>query len=193
MSLSDKAIADIFLRTSAHRKGHFLLSSGLHSADYLQCALVLEHPAEAEALGAHIAEMFRDQRIAAVVGPALGGILPAYVVARALGVRAMYCERDKAGAMVLRRDFQIVPGERILVAEDVVTTGKSTREVIAALPGPPVIVACVALADRSGGVDLGVPLRAAFRASFATYPPEACPLCRDGLPLVKPGSRPGPA
>lgn len=195
MPLSEGEIAEIFFRTGAHLRGHFALSSGLHSGDYLQCARVLQHPAEAERLCRHLAGPFQGNGIRAVVGPALGGILVSYEVARALGARAMYCER-KDGSLVLRREFRIEPGERVLLAEDVVTTGTSVREVIAALPPGIEIAGCVALADRSGGA-AGKDLRlgrflAALCSRFPTYPPAGCPLCGEGRPLVKPGSRPGP-
>ncbi|MBS1809028.1 MAG: orotate phosphoribosyltransferase [Acidobacteria bacterium] len=174
--------------------GHFLLTSGLHSPRYLQCALVLQHPAIAEKLCAALAAKAQaDDRIGQidlVVAPALGGVIVAHEVARALGVRALFTERQESG-MTLRRGFQIQPGERCLVVEDVVTTGGSTREVIEvvrALGG--VVAGAGSLIDRSGGaVDLGVPRHALAVLEVPTYKPEECPMCKEGTTAIKPGSR----
>jgi orotate phosphoribosyltransferase len=191
-------VIELFESEEALLSGHFLLSSGLHSTRYLQCALVLQYPAVAErlcaALGARIREDVRVGNIDVVVAPALGGVIVAYEVARALGVRAVFTERQE-GQMVLRRGFRIVPGERVLVVEDVVTTGGSTREVMAVVEAQGgVTVAVGSLIDRSGGaVDLGVPRHALAVLEVPTYPPDHCPLCQDGVAVVKPGSRPGEA
>ncbi len=184
----------IFEENQALLKGHFLLSSGLHSNRYLQCALVLQHPRVAESLCAALGEKARqDDRIGAidlVIAPALGGVIVAHETARALGVRALFTERQN-GAMQLRRGFAIQPGERCLVVEDVVTTGGSTREVmdvVSQLGGLP--VGAGSLIDRSGGaVDLGVPRHALAVLDVPTFAPDDCPMCREGSTAVKPGSR----
>jgi orotate phosphoribosyltransferase len=175
-------------------EGHFRLSSGLHSAQYLQCARVLMEPNLATRLGADLAAALRDVPDAAapgaVVAPAMGGILVAHELARALGCRGLFTERQE-GIMVLRRGFTLEPGEVVVVAEDVITTGGSTREVIDAVRtrgARAVAVACVV--DRSGGAaDLGVPLRSLLALDIPTYPPATCPLCARGSKPEMPGSR----
>lgn len=187
-------VLKVFTDNGALLNGHFLLTSGLHSPRYLQCALVLQDPHVAEKLCAALASKAQaDERIGKVdlvIAPAIGGIIVAHEVARALGVRALFTERQD-GAMTLRRGFRINPGERALVVEDVVTTGGSTREVIEAVRthgGVP--VGAGSLIDRSGGsVDLGTPRHALAVLEVPTYKPEDCPLCREGSPVVKPGSR----
>lgn len=185
----------IFEENGALLSGHFLLSSGLHSSRYLQCALVLQQPAVAERLCSELAHLLKaaaKEQPEVVIAPALGGVIVSHEVARALGVRALFSERQD-GRMALRRGFQISPGERCLVVEDVVTTGGSTREVMALVQECGGVVAAVgSLIDRSGGsVDLGVPRSALAVLDVPTYRPEECPLCRDGSPAIKPGSRPG--
>lgn len=187
-------VLKIFEDHQALLKGHFLLSSGLHSNRYLQCALVLQQPAVAERLCAALADAARaDAAIGAidlVIAPALGGVIVAHEVARALGVRALFTERQN-GAMQLRRGFSIQPGERCFVVEDVVTTGGSTREVMAVVEqcgGR--TVGAGSLIDRSGGqVDLGVPRHALAVLDVPTFSPEDCPMCRQGSTAIKPGSR----
>lgn len=194
--MTTEEVLQIFEQNGALLKGHFLLSSGLHSSRYLQCALVLQHPAIASRLGADLAKLAtadnRIQRIDAVMAPALGGIIVAHEVARALGVRALFTERQDGG-MKLRRGFQLTPGEQVFVVEDVVTTGGSTREVmdvVSELGG--VTVGAGSLIDRSGGaVDLGVPRHALAVLEVPVYQPNDCPLCSEGTPAIKPGSRPG--
>ncbi|MBI4266353.1 MAG: orotate phosphoribosyltransferase [Acidobacteria bacterium] len=183
-------ILDRFRRAGALLEGHFRLTSGLHSSGYLQCALVLQHPREAEACGAAIADRVRGLGAQAVLSPALGGIVIGQEVGRALGVRALFAERQD-GALVLRRGFSLGPGETVLVVEDVVTTGGSTRETIeVARAAGAVVVGAAAIIDRSGGgPGLDVPFHALATVSLPTYEPEACPLCRAGQPVVKPGSR----
>lgn len=188
-SLSAEEILKIFKDCGALLEGHFLLSSGLHSSQYLQCALVLQYPTHAERLCSMLSRHFAGQGIQVVAAPALGGIVVAYEVARALGARALFTERVE-GQMTLRRGFQIQPGERTLVVEDVITTGGSTREVMAAVEEHGgVVVGVGSLVDRSGGVHLGVKQHALLHLNIPNYPPEACPLCREGKPLMKPGSR----
>jgi orotate phosphoribosyltransferase len=171
-------------------RGHFRLTSGLHSDIYLQSALVLQHPEDAGALGEALAAAFRDDRVQTVLAPAIGGILVAHEVARALGVRALFTEREN-GAMRLRRGFTLSPGERCLVVEDVITTGGSTREVVQCVEEHGgVAVGVGSLIDRSGGTAAFPVKRVALATvSAATYPPESCPLCRAGSVAVKPGSR----
>ena len=192
--MTTEEVLRLFEQNSALLSGHFLLSSGLHSPRYLQCALVLQHPAMAERLCAALAAKVNGDdgigRIDLVIAPALGGVIVAYEVARALGVRALFTERQN-GAMTLRRGFQIQAGERALVVEDVVTTGGSTREVINAVKAQEgTVVGTGSLIDRSGGnIDLGVPYHALAVLSVPTYSPAECPLCRTGSTAVKPGSR----
>jgi orotate phosphoribosyltransferase len=173
-------------------EGHFRLTSGLHSDRYLQCAIVLQHPRRAAALGSALAAGMRERVGPAdlVVAPALGGILVAHEVARALGIRGLFAERQD-GSLKLRRGFRIEPGERCFVVEDVLTTGGSTREtmeVVRQTGG--IVTAAGSLIDRSGGrVDLGVPRIALAVLDVPTYSPEECPLCRAGSEAIKPGSR----
>jgi orotate phosphoribosyltransferase len=188
--MNEQAVMEIFSRRGALLEGHFLLSSGLHSERYLQCALVLQHPEDAGQLCSALADRFRGEQIDLVVAPALGGVIVAHEVARALGVRALFTERE-AGQMRLRRGFQIDEGERALVVEDVITTGKSTREVIEVVEQSGGQVAAVgSLIDRSGG-SLDLPFKHSALASLTvpTYDPKDCPLCRQAIPVVKPGSR----
>ena len=179
-----------FRAAGALLEGHFRLTSGLHSSGYLQCALVLQHPAEAEALGAAIADAVRALGAQVVLSPALGGIVIGQEVARALGVRAIFAERQD-GALALRRGFALAPGDRVLVVEDVVTTGGSTRETIAvARAAGGDVVGAASIIDRSGGrQSLDVPYHSLAVVALPTYQPEACPLCADGTPAIKPGSR----
>jgi orotate phosphoribosyltransferase len=191
--VDDREVLELFRKHEALLEGHFILSSGLHSDRYIQCALVLQHPRVAERLGSELAWKLSDARVSVVVAPALGGILVAHEVARALGVRALFTERVD-GRMVLRRGFHLDPGERTLVVEDVITTGGSTRETItAAEEAGGKVVATGALVDRSGGRDdLALPRAALVKISVYNYEPSACPLCAAGVPATKPGSRTKP-
>jgi orotate phosphoribosyltransferase len=189
--LTEERILDIFTKTGVLKEGHFLLTSGRHSNRYLQCAQVLQYPNYTEELCSQIARFFKDQEVDLVIGPAVGGILLSYEVARQLGLRAVFAERE-GGKMTLRRGFQIAPGQRVLVIEDVVTTGGSVKEVIDLVQevgGE--VVGVGLLVDRSGGtVDFGVPTYPLVRLEVESYSPEQCPLCKDGVePAVKPGSR----
>lgn len=192
--MTNTEVLKIFEDSGALLSGHFKLSSGLHSPRYLQCALVLQMPRIAEQLCASLAAKAHSDdhigRIDFVIAPALGGVIVAHEVARALGVRALFTERQE-GAMTLRRGFEIKPGERALVVEDVVTTGGSTREVmevVRTLGG--VVAGAGSLIDRSGGaVDLGVPRHALAVLEVPTYQPDNCPRCREGSTAIKPGSR----
>lgn len=189
-SATADAVLDRFRRVGAFLEGHFRLTSGLHSPGYLQSALVLQHPEEAEACGQAIAERVRSLNPQVVLSPALGGIVIGQEVARALGVRALFAERQD-GKLTLRRGFRLAPDERVLVVEDVVTTGGSTRETIdVARAAGAIVVGAASIIDRSGGQQgLDVPYHALVPISLPTYQPEACPLCAQGIPAVKPGSR----
>jgi orotate phosphoribosyltransferase len=187
-------LLDLFRQSGALLEGHFRLSSGLHSPGYLQSALVLQYPAHAETLGRVLAERLRGWGASVVLSPALGGVIIGQEVGRALGVRAMFAERHD-GTLTLRRGFALSDRDRVLVVEDVVTTGGSTRETIqvAAAAGAQVVGAA-SIVDRSGGrSSLDVPFVSLLDVALPTYEPSACPLCAQGVPLTKPGSRPGPA
>jgi orotate phosphoribosyltransferase len=188
--MKSEEVLEIYRKTGALLTGHFLLSSGLHSEQYLQSALVLQQPDIATKLCAALAEPFKASRIGVVIAPALGGVFVSHETARALGVRALFAERVN-GELTLRRGFTIKPGERVLVVEDVITTGKSTKEtikVVTAAGGD--VVAAASLVDRSGGkADLGVPYKSLVTLDVPTYTPETCPLCKAGSKPIKPGSR----
>lgn len=181
----------LFEQSGAVSRGHFALSSGLHSDVYVQCALVLQHPQHAERLGRSLAARFEGTAIDCVASPALGGILVGHEVARALSVRAIFAERDASGHLALRRGFTITPGERVLVVEDVWTTGGSTEETIATIADRDGrVVAAGALIDRSGGrLDLSVPAEALLELAIKNYQSAECPLCRAGGTPDRPGSR----
>ena len=188
--MNQEEIRRVFEQTGAILSGHFILSSWRHSDTYVQCALVLQYPELAAQLCGALAECFRGLNVSCVVGPALGGIIIAYEVARALGVRGIFTERVE-GVMRLRRGFTVAPGERVLVVEDVITTGGSVKEAaaaVAALGGE--VVGFGALIDRSGGqARFDAPFAALLKVGAVTWEPDACPLCRQGVPAVKPGSR----
>ncbi len=170
--------------------GHFRLTSGRHSDKYMQCARVFEDAKYAEPICKDIADAFRDEKIDLVVGPAIGGVIITYEVARQLGVRNIFAEREN-GVMTLRRGFAVEPGSRVLVVEDTITTGGSVKEVIALVKEKGGIVVGVgSVVDRSNGnVDFGVPLHAAVSMEVVSYEEADCPLCKQGFPVIKPGSR----
>jgi len=183
---------DLMLRCGALMKGHFRLTSGLHSDEYCQCARVLEHPETAEELGKMLAGFYEGKKVDTVVSPAIGGIVIGHEVARALGVRSLFAERTERG-MTLRRGFQLEPGERVLIIEDVVTTGGSVKEVAEAVKAAGAeVVGFGFVMDRSREpLNLPAPSRALVEGrEMVTYQPEACPLCEAGVPIDKPGSRP---
>lgn len=184
------ALLDLFKESGALLEGHFLLTSGLHSSHYLQCALFLQFPPNAERVGRELAALLRPFSPAAVVSPAVGGILVGHEVARALEVRAIFTERE-SGVMTLRRGFSLRAGEKVAVVEDVVTTGGSVVDAArAAREAGAEVAAYGAIVDRSGGrAQLERPLRTLLSVNFSTFPPAQCPLCRQGIPAVKPGSR----
>ncbi len=188
--MTDQEALALFRSSGALLDGHFRLSSGLHSSGYLQCARVLQHPRRAEAIGAALADRVRELAVSVVLSPALGGIVIGQEVGRALDVRAIFAERHE-GALTLRRGFALDRSDRVLVVEDVITTGGSTRETldVASRMGAIVVAAC-AIVDRSGGfLDLGVPFSALCAFQLPTYDPQLCPLCAQGIPSIKPGSR----
>jgi orotate phosphoribosyltransferase len=189
-TLNERQTLQLYEKTGALLRGHFRLTSGLHSDIYLQSALVLQHPEHAAALGEALALPFRGDAVQTVLAPAIGGILVAHEVARALGVRALFTERE-GGVMRLRRGFALAAGERCLVVEDVITTGGSTREVVHCVEEHGgVVVGVGSLIDRSGGAAAFTVKRAALATVTATtWPPEACPLCKTGSQAIKPGSR----
>ena len=190
-----EALLTVFKERGALLDGHFLLSSGLHSPRYLQCARVLMDPVLATRLGAELADRLRPvltSPVTAVVAPAIGGILVAHEVARGLGVRGLFTERQD-GAMTLRRGFTLERGEGVVVVEDAITTGGSTREAMEAVRAVGGRVLAVgALIDRSASLALGVPHRSLVRLEVPTYPAESCPLCAAGSRPEKPGSRMNP-
>jgi orotate phosphoribosyltransferase len=184
-------LLDLFRKSGALLEGHFRLTSGLHSPGYLQCALVLQHPDAAERLGAALADRTRDLRPTVVLSPALGGIVIGQEVGRALGVRAIFAERQD-GELTLRRGFMIAETDRVLVVEDVLTTGGSTRETMqVATAAGGRAVGAASIVDRSNGAArFDVPYTSLLQVNLPTYEPDRCPLCAQGTPVVKPGSRP---
>lgn len=189
MTIADQVI-DLMRSTGALLEGHFLLTSGLHSRGYVQCARLLQYPQHAESLGGWIADAFRNIAVDVVIAPAIGGIVIGQEVGRALGVRALFGEREQ-GVMTLRRGFELAAGERVLVVEDVTTTGGSVREVIDLVNAyNAVLVGVGTILDRSAGdLDFTAPHHALASLSIETYTPQTCPLCREGGTPIKPGSR----
>jgi orotate phosphoribosyltransferase len=191
-----ESILELFRSTGAYLQGHFRLTSGLHSPEYLQSALVLQHPAAAEKLGRLLAEAIQkitSEKIGVVVSPALGGLIIGHEVARALGTRFVFLERPAGSTeMQLRRGFALAPGEVAVVVEDVITTGGTTKDVVDVLrAGGAHVVAAGSIIDRSGGqADVSVPRVALVSMHVAAHYPDACPMCLQGIPVVKPGSRP---
>lgn len=188
--MTTEEVLKIFKECGALLEGHFKLSSGLHSSKYLQCAKVLQYPKIAERLCAQIVKKLEGKKIDLVIGPAMGGVVIAYELARQLGVRSIFTERTD-GVVGLRRGFEIEPGEHVLIAEDVVTTGKSTKEVMAVVQEMGGIVSvCSCLIDRSlGHAALGVDLASLAAVEVDTYEEKDCPACKQGIPVIKPGSR----
>jgi orotate phosphoribosyltransferase len=186
-------VLDLFRRSGALLEGHFRLTSGLHSPGYLQCALVLSNPEWAATLGSALADRVRALRATVVLSPALGGVIIGHEVGRALGVRAIFAERQD-GVLTLRRGFTLSERDRVLVVEDVMTTGGSTRETMeVARAAGTQVVGAASIVNRSGGPmkfdAFDVPVESLVDYSLPTYEPEKCPLCAQGLPVVKPGSR----
>lgn len=179
----------LFLKeTGVYREGHFLLTSGRHSEGFFLFSQLFQYPDQVSRLGVGLGRRFRDLSVNTVAGPAMGGVLLAHEVARFLGVRSLYTEKDPDGRMSLKRGFQVEPGERVLVVEDAVTTGGSLRKAMEALQEAGAhVVAAACIVDRSGGrVDLGVPLTSLLTVEVKDYSPEECPHCLAGEPLVRP-------
>src|SRR6266852_7199724 len=191
MDLTRDALLDLFRRCGALLEGHFRLTSGLPSSGYLQCALVLQHPEHAEMLGGALAERAHMLRPTVVLSPALGGIVIGQEVGHALGIRAIFAERQD-GVLMLRRGFSLSDSDRVLVVEDVLTTGGSTRETMqVATASGAHVVGAMSIVDRSGGaVRFDVPFDALLDITLPSYEPAQCPLCAQGLAVVQPGSRP---
>ncbi len=189
--MTEEQVKKIFIETGAIMEGHFLLTSGLHSPQYVEKFNVLQHPERTQKLCEALAEKFAGKNIETVVGPMTGGILLAHEVGKALGTRAIFTEREN-GKMTFRRGFTLRPGERVLIVEDIVTTGGSVREVVDAVKARGgAVVGIGMLVDRSGGrASFGeIPHEALLRLDVTTYEPENCPLCRDGIPMTERGSR----
>ena len=181
----------ILTESKALLAGHFVLSSGLHSPNYLQCAKVQQYPDRLEKLCGSLAEQWKSAGVTAVIGPAMGGIVLAYELARQLSARGMFMERNDAGRFELRRGWTVDAEDKVLIAEDVVTTGGSAREVMELLVASGAnVVGVTSLVCRNKSVDFGVPYRYVIDFDIPAYKPEACALCKQGLPVVKPGSRP---
>ena len=192
MIIKTKEVMKKFEEAGAIQKGHFKLTSGVHSDTYIQCAQIMQHPEFMHNLCSELGKKFRGDDIDIIVGPAIGGIIMAHVMARVLGpwVRAIFTEREN-GKMTLRRSFEIIQGEKVLVVEDVTTTGSSVREVIDIVNSRQgKVVGVGVLIDRSGGkVNFGIKTEKLLTVDIKTYLPEECPLCKKGIPAVKPGSR----
>ncbi|MCU1287909.1 MAG: orotate phosphoribosyltransferase [Acidobacteria bacterium] len=188
--MNSEEILEQFKRANALLEGHFILTSGLHSPKYLQCALALQHPSDARRFGQAIAERFANENIETVASPAIGGLIIGYAVAQALNARFLWTEREN-GVMTLRRGFSLKENERVLVVEDVITTGGSTRECIEALEknGAKVLGAASIIDRSNGGADVGVPRIALASLNVPGYKSEDCPMCARGEIAVKPGSR----
>jgi orotate phosphoribosyltransferase len=188
--MEEKQVIDVFKETGVLQEGHFKLSSGLHSEKYLQCAQVLQYPVQAQKLARELADRFSELEIDVVVGPAMGGVTLAYAVGLAMEKKTIFTERVE-GEMTLRRGFTLAPNDKVLVVDDVLTTGKSIREVLAVLEQEEANLAGVGvLVDRSAGqVDFGVPINSLLEVEVRAYSPDECPLCQEDQRIDKPGSR----
>ena len=188
---TQKRAEEILKEIQVLQEGHFLLTSGRHSNQYMQCARILEYPEYTVELSSFIAEEFKYDKIDVVVGPAMGGIIFAYEIARQLGVKNLFAERED-GKMTLRRGFKVPKGARVLIAEDVITTGGSVREVMEIVEeqGGEVVGVALLVDRTNGSVDFGCKLKAAYTAEVVSYEAQLCPICKEGnIPLIKPGSR----
>ncbi len=188
--MTKKEIIELFINSDALLKGHFLLTSGKHSNQYFQCAQALQYPEVTTKICSELADRFSSSDVDAVIAPAMGGIIVGQETARLLGKRFIFTERENK-KMKLRRNFKISPGEKFLVCEDVITTGGSVQEVIDIVKANKgEVVGIAVIVDRSGGkIDFGYPLKSVLELEVEVYEPEECPLCKSGIPLVKPGSR----
>jgi len=189
--LTEERVLEILKEAGVLLEGHFLLTSGRHSNKYLQCAKIFQNAKYSEELCAELAKLYGDSDVEVVIGPAIGAILMSYEVSKHLNTPNIFSERDGEGKMVLRRGFEIKKGQRVLVVEDVVTTGGSVREVIDLVKGAGAVVVGVgSIVDRTGGkIDFGVPYKAVLSVEVESFEPENCPLCKMGLSAEKPGSR----
>lgn len=188
--MTNEQVLELLRKTGVLLEGHFKLTSGLHAAKYMQCAQLLQYPVESEILCREIAANFKDEGVTVVIGPATGAIIISYEVARAMGTKSLFTERE-AGGMALRRGFKLSPNDRVLVVEDVVTTGGSVKEVIKVVEeSGATVVGVGVIVDRSSGrADFGYPLKSLVKVEIQTHKPEDCPLCAAGSVAVKPGSR----
>lgn len=188
--MTKEQIIDMLKEAQVLLEGHFLLTSGRHSDKYMQCAKIFQYAKYSEPLCRELAEQYKNDNIDVVIGPAVGAVQMAYEVGKQLGVKNIFAEREN-GAMTLRRGFTIEPGQRVLIVEDVVTTGGSVREVMQVVQDCGGVVAGIgSIVDRTGGkIDFGVPYKSAFSMDITSYEAEECPICKTGAPLVKPGSR----
>ncbi len=188
--MTNERVLEILKEAGVLLEGHFLLTSGRHSAKYLQCAKIFQYTKYAEELCADLASKYKDAGIDVVIGPAIGAIQMSYEVSRHLGVKNIFAEREN-GAMTLRRGFTIEKGQKVLVVEDVITTGGSVKEVIEIVKENGGIVAGVGcVVDRTGGkIDFGTEFNAVISMNVESFEADECPLCKQGLPVVKPGSR----
>ena len=188
--MTEQEIIAILENSGALLSGHFQLRSGLHSNRFFQAALLLQYPDKAEIVCRHLAESFKDEKIETVISPAVGGLIVGQEVARALGVRAIFADKED-GKLVLKRGFAIKPGEKVLVAEDVVTKGgrvQETCDLVRACGGE--VVGIAVIVDRSGGnASFDVPFKSALKLTLPTYDPAECPLCAEKLPIDRPGSK----
>ncbi len=188
--MTKQEIVEMLKEAEVLLEGHFLLTSGRHSDKYMQCAKIFQYAKYSEPLCKELADQYKNDNIELVIGPAIGAIQMSYEVGKQLGVKNIFAEREN-GEMTLRRGFTIEEGQRVLVVEDVVTTGGSVREVIDLVKANGGVVAGVgSIVDRTGGkIDFGVPYKSAFSMDITSYEPDECPICKTGAPLVKPGSR----
>lgn len=190
--ISNERVTEVLKEAGVLLEGHFLLTSGRHSNRYLQCAKIFRNTKYSEELCAALAEKYKDENIETVIGPAMGAVQMAYEVSRTLNCENFFTERDENGKMTLRRGFTVEEGQRVLVVEDVVTTGGSVKEVVELVKSfGGVVVGVGSIVDRTGGkIDFGVPFKAVYSAEVTSWEPSECPLCKAGeIELVKPGSR----
>lgn len=188
--ITQEEVLQMLKDKNAYLEGHFRLSSGRHAGKYMQCAKIMQYPEDFGKLCAALASYFKDENITLVAGPAVGAVIFSYEMGRALGVKTIFAERED-GVMTFRRGFEVSPEDRVLVVEDVITTGGSCKEVIKAVQAKgATVVSAASIVDRSAGkVDMGVPFKALLSMEIESYEEDECPLCKQGLPIVKPGSR----